>query len=64
MPNCGASARPVVQTEERATQRHLGERLDHDLVDVAPSPVLTGLIRSHNRVVGLAEMLGRVLILG
>src|SRR6266568_2691418 len=43
--------------------RRLRERLNRDLVDVTPSPVLARLERSHNRVLGLSEVLRGVFVL-
>jgi hypothetical protein len=40
------------------------ERLNHDLVDVTPSPVFARLKGSHNGVLGLSEVLRGVPILG
>jgi hypothetical protein len=39
-------------------------RVERDLVDIAPAPVLARLERSHDRVAGQPEMGGRVLVLG
>jgi hypothetical protein len=39
------------------------ERLKHDLVDVTPSPILARLKRSHNRMLGLSEVLRGVSVL-
>ena len=43
--------------------RRSRERLNHDLVHVAPSPVLARFKGPHNRVLGLAEMLCGVPVL-
>jgi hypothetical protein len=51
----------LAATQERQASR---ERLDHDLVHVAPSPVLTSLIGAHDRVAGLVEVLRGVFVLG
>jgi hypothetical protein len=40
------------------------ERLNHDLVDVTPSPVFARLKGSHNGVLSLSEVLRGVPVLG
>src|SRR5690242_19871333 len=40
----------------------LGRRLHHELVHVAPPPILAGLEALHDRVVRLVEVLRRVLV--
>jgi hypothetical protein len=39
-------------------------RVEHDLVDVAPAPGLSGLTRLHDGMTYVMEMRGRVLVLG
>ena len=43
--------------------KYLSRRLEHDLVDVTPAPVFTGLEGLDDRVIGRVEMLCGVLVL-
>src|SRR6266545_413547 len=47
----------------RRDSQHLLLELQHELVDVAPTPVLPGLEGSHDRVLGRTEMPGCMLVL-
>ena len=47
----------------RRLQQPRSSKLQHELVDVAPAPILPGLERSHDRMFGRMIMLGGVLVL-
>src|SRR5439155_16125737 len=47
----------------RRLQHFRSSKLHHELVDVAPAPILPGLERSHDRMFGRTIMLGGVLVL-
>src|SRR5213595_1373938 len=56
-------APPVRAWPRRRSQHFRSSKLQHELVDVAPAPILPGLERSHDRMVGRTIMLGGVLVL-
>src|SRR5437867_10702434 len=53
---CSAHCRPDSQ-QLRSLQLH------HELIDVAPTPILPGLEGSHDRMLGRTEMLGGMFVL-
>ena len=70
--NCNAGQQQAITYNNRLMRNQgydfqsffmVGSEVQFHLVDETPAPILARLERAHDRVVGLMEMLGSVLIL-